>query len=287
MSRSRSAPRAAPRAGARSAAASPASLPLPKYHQIYLVLRQQLEEGRFNAGLPPETELTSHFGVGRVTVRRALEQLANEGLIVRTAGRGTRPTSRSEREQPGGAGLADTLVANANTRLTGLLENLVQVSRSNLIKVLEWRLIPANDALAQALQLAPGTPVRKVVRRRSTAAGPVSFITSYLPTDRVKGFGRAELARKPMLQLLSESGVEWGRARQTVTARQADAEVATQLDVTIGTALLSVRRLVYDVDDRPVQMLHGLYRPDRYEYQMELSRVGGIDARIVTTELSP
>jgi GntR family transcriptional regulator len=46
-----------------------------------------------------------------------------------------------------------------------------------------------------------------------------------------------------------------------------------------------VRRLVYDVQDRPMQLLHGLYRPDRYEYQMELSKVGAIDARIVATEM--
>jgi GntR family transcriptional regulator len=76
------------------------------------------------------------------------------------------------------------------------------------------------------------------------------------------------------------------RARRSRRA-QADAEVATQLDVVIGTALLSVRRLVYDAHDKPVQLLHGLYRPDRYEYQMELSQVGGIDARIVAKEILP
>ena len=55
------------------------ALPLPKYHQIYLVLREQLQEGRFSAGLPGEVALTQQFGVARVTVRRALEQLASEG----------------------------------------------------------------------------------------------------------------------------------------------------------------------------------------------------------------
>jgi GntR family transcriptional regulator len=82
------------------------------------------------------------------------------------------------------------------------------------------------------------------------------------------------------LQLLEEAGVELGRARQTISARQADAVVARELDVAIGTALLQVRRLVYDSQDRPVQWLEGLYRPDRYEYQMEVSSIGGVDARI-------
>ena len=67
------------------------NLPLPKYHQIYLVLREQLQEGRFAEGLQAEMVLSKQFGVGRVTVRRALEKLAAEGLIIREAGRGTRP----------------------------------------------------------------------------------------------------------------------------------------------------------------------------------------------------
>jgi GntR family transcriptional regulator len=58
-------------------------------------------------------------------------------------------------------------------------------------------------------------------------------------------------------------------------------------EVPVGSALLAVRRLVFDSEDRPIQWLHGLYRPDRYEYEMKLSRVGDIDARVwVSSELS-
>jgi GntR family transcriptional regulator len=259
------------------------SLPLTKYHQIYLVLREQLQEGRFNHGLPGELELTRQFGVGRVTVRRALEQLAKEGLIVREAGRGTRPTSRRDISAKGG----DAAPAHPASRLSGLLENLVQVSRSTSVKVLDWRVIQASDEMAEALQVPEGSKLRKAVRLRSTREGPVSLITTYVPEQLVHGFGRRELARKPILQLLEESGIELGPARQTVSARQADAHAATELQVAVGTALLSVRRLVYDNHNRPVQLLHGLYRPDRYEYQMEMSQVGAIDARIVAKEILP
>ena len=262
----------------------PASLPLTKYHQIYLVLREQLEEGRFVHGLPGELELTRQFGVGRVTVRRALEQLVEEGLIVREAGRGTRPTTRAEqgRNPP-----AQSPVEHSGSRLNGLLENLVQVSRSTSVKVLDWRIIQASPEMAQALQVPEGTKLRKAVRRRSASSGPVSLITTYVPDELVRGYGRKELAVKPMLQLLEESGIVPGRARQTISARQADAQVAAELQVAVGTALLQVRRLVFDTQDRPVQLLHGLYRPDRYEYQMELSQVGAIDARIVAKEILP
>jgi len=255
------------------------SLPLPKYHQIYLVLRQKLDEGVYDDGVPPEKDLAQQFGVGRVTVRRALEQLVNESLIIREAGRGTWPAPRVEQQ---GAAAQD---GSGNLRLGGLLNNIVQASRRTTIKVLEWSVIRASPVLAQALQIAEGVDVRKIVRTRSTSAGPVSLITTFLPVERATGFTRADVARKPVLQLLEESGVEWGRARQTISARQADATVAAELDVAIGAALLSVRRLVYDSNDQPVQLLHGLYRPDRYEYQMELTQFGDIDARVVEGEI--
>jgi GntR family transcriptional regulator len=257
-----------------------ASLPISKYHQVYLVLLEQLQEGRHAGGLPGELDLARQFGVGRITVRRALDQLAQEGRILREAGRRTRPAALADR-QSGEKQAAQTGVAP----LKGLLGNIVNASRGTTVKVLEWRVIEASPEMAQALQVSAGDKVRKAVRRRSTPAGPVSHITTYVPEALVRGFGRTELAAKPMLQLLQEAGLEAGRAVQTVSARQADAKVAAELQVPVGAALLWVRRLVYDVKDRPMQLLHGLYRPDRYEYQMELSQVGAIDARIVAKEV--
>jgi GntR family transcriptional regulator len=258
-----------------------AALPISKYHQVYLVLREQLQEGRHTAGLPGELDLARQFGVGRVTVRRALHQLAQDGRILREAGRRSRPAA-----PPSTAGQRAAPAAGAPAAaLKGLLGNIVKASRGTSVKVLEWKAIEASPEMAQALQLQAGDPVRKAVRRRSTAAGPVSLITTYMPEVLVRGFGRAELAAKPMLQLLQEAGVPAGRAVQTVSARQADAKVAAELQVPVGAALLWVRRLVHDVEGAPVQLLHGLYRPDRYEYQMELSQVGAIDARIVAKEM--
>jgi GntR family transcriptional regulator len=257
-----------------------ASLPLPKYHRIYLVLREQLQEGRFAAGLPGELALMEQFGVARVTVRRALEQLAREGLISREPGRGTRPTERRER-------LATGANEPMRTHLTGLLENLVTMGLRTSVKVLDVGTVAASEAVAAALGISPGDPVQKAVRVRSTREGPLSHITTYVPAELARRFGRRELSRKPILLLLEEAGVQVGRAVQTISARLADAEVAGHLELSVGSALLAVRRLIFDEQERPVQWLHGLYRPDRYEYEMHLSRVGSIDAKVwVDTEQS-
>ena len=257
-------------------------MPLPKYHQIYLVLREQLHDGKFAQGVPSELALMQQFSVARVTVRRALAQLAQEGLISREPGRGTRalpPLSAGKNMATGNK--------PQRAQLTGLLENLVTMGLRTTVKVLSVQRLPAPDEVAMALQLNPDEWVQKAQRVRHTKEGPLSHITTWVPDAIAQNFGRKELAQKPILMLLEESGVKVGRAEQTISAKLADSSMAQHLDVAIGSALLAVKRLIYDTDDRPIQWLHGLYRPDRYEYQMQLSRVGGIDAKVwVSKELS-
>lgn len=259
----------------------PQSMPMTKYHQIYLLLREQLHEGTFAQGLPGELALMKQFSVARVTVRRALEQLAAEGMISREPGRGTRALD------VGGNGAPAHAEKGQRAHLTGLLENLVSMGLRTSVRVLEVETVTASANVAQALQLAVGDPVQKAIRVRSTKDGPLSHITTYVPGDIGRKFGRRELSRKPILVLLEESGVKVGRAQQTISAKLADVLVARHLEVAVGSALLAVRRLIYDDQERPIQWLHGLYRPDRYEYEMQLSRVGGIDAKVwVNKELS-
>ena len=106
------------------------SMPMTKYHQIYLVLREQLHEGRFAEGLPGELALMQEFAVARVTVRRALEQLAAEGLISREPGRRTRALDVSASNS---AAFGDT---EQRAHLTGLLENLVSMGLRTSVSVL-------------------------------------------------------------------------------------------------------------------------------------------------------
>ncbi len=261
-----------------------APIPMTKYHQIYLVLREQLVEGRFSEGLPGEVALMQQFGVARVTVRRALEQLAAEGLISREPGRGTRSLMSSNAVKKSASNAPTFGKKGQRAGLTGLLENLVSMSQQTTVKVLEVESVTASTAIAEALQIQPGASVQKAIRVRSTQQGPLSHITTYVPGDIARRFGRRELAKRPILVLLEEAGVVVGRAQQTISARLADVQVARHLDIAVGSALLAVRRLIFDNKERPIQWLHGLYRPDRYEYEMQLSRIGNIDAKVWVSE---
>ena len=238
------------------------SLPVPRYHQIYLVLRERLAAGEFaaDAPLPGEIELARTFGVSRMTLRAALDLLAEEKLIVRQRGRGT-----FARRKPAEAG--------GPAPLLGLLESLVENGLRTTVKVVELTEVPAAGDLIHALRIAAGDPVQRAIRVRSYHGAPVAHLTTFVPTA-VARFGRKELAAKPMLRLLEEAGVKVAGAEQTVSARLSDPTIAPLLNLGVGSPLLAVRRLVSDESGRPVQLLHGLYRPDRYHYRIQLTRSG-------------
>lgn len=243
------------------------SLPLPRHHQVYLVLRERLAAGEFAPGapLPGELQLAERYGVSRVTMRAALGRLARERLIERHRGRGT-----FARAVP---------PAEPRAELSGLLENILSHGLKSTVRVIELATLPAPADVARELRLPPGARVQKAIRVRSYRGAPVSHITTFVPAD-VAQFGKRELTGKPMLQLLEQAGVRVAGAEQTISARLSDPAVARLLEVGVGSALLAVARTVYAEGGHPVQLLRGLYRPDRYEYRMQLTRAGGDTPRV-------
>ena len=141
------------------------AMPLPKYHQIYLVLREQLQEGRYDVdGVPGEHALAAQFQVARITIRKAMEMLVADGLVSRRPGLGTWPRSASRvryRAAPARGAGADR--ADGEHRQHGPAHRR---ARAGL------RQVGAPPAVAEALEIAPGEPVIKSLRVRSTEAGP-------------------------------------------------------------------------------------------------------------------
>ena len=238
------------------------AVPLPLHHRVYIVLRQQIAEGRWepDTAMPGEHDLSDSFKVSRITIRRALDRLERENLITRRRGSGTFA-------QPGGE------AAPIRQSLSGLLENLLAMGLKTTVRVLELVDCTAPAEVAAALELPPRSMVQKAVRVRSHHGVPFSFLTTWLPEDIGAKFKRADLARRPLLALLEEAGYAAARADQVISARLADTQVAEELRMEVGAALLYVRRQVRDADDRVVEYIQALYRPELYEYHMAMRRV--------------
>jgi GntR family transcriptional regulator len=243
---------------------SPHDAPLPRYHQVRLILRERLKSGVYERGLPlpGERQLAEEFAVARVTIRSALARLGEEGLVVRLRGKGTLPATQAEPAE--------------HLRLRGgLLDNIVNMGLRTRVTVLERRLLAAPSHAAQALQLAPGSRVLKVVRVRTFKHKPIAYTEVFLPPDLADALDRPTLRDMPMLLALEQHGVQVVAAEQTLGAAMADLHVAQALGVPAASALLRVTRVAFDAAGRPVQFLTGHYHPERYEYHMKLSRVGG------------
>jgi GntR family transcriptional regulator len=235
----------------------------PLYHQILLVLRQQIEDGLYRTGdrLPGEFELASRFDVSRITVKRALNELVRLGLVKREQGRGTTVTARS-------APLSFRATAS------GRIENLRDMGLETQARLLAFDYVSATANVAEALEIQIGETVQRAVRVRSIGGEPFSYLISFVPERIGRSYEAGDLDASPLLSLIEATGAVVARAHQSITATLADTEMASELKIDIGAPLLIIRRVVFDADDIPVEYLEANYRPNRYEMSMELNRVG-------------
>ncbi|WP_354684078.1 GntR family transcriptional regulator [Cupriavidus necator] len=243
--------------------------PMPRYHRIYLVLRQKILSGIYDeGGLPAEFSLMEQYRAARVTIRRALSELHDEGLIIRRRGYGTFVNVDRVR---------DTATP---PRMCGLLDSLLEAVADTSVQVVAFSMQPCPAPVRLALRLAEPDDALHVARVRLHQGIPVSLITTWSPPHVAPLLSPDALQQQPMLALMESGGIRIGDADQVLSSCLADAPAAALLDEPVGAPLLSVVRVVRDTDGDPVQWLRGLYRPQCYDYRMALTRAGDDKARI-------
>lgn len=232
----------------------------PLYHQIFLILKQRILEGDLapGDGVPGEQELAQIHGVSRITAKRALDELADAGLVVRERGRGTSVAPRL---------VGEPVRADAS----GAMDPLIIMGGATDVSVLSCEELPADRAVAEALEIEAGATVQRAVRVRRIAEGPFSYLTTHVPAWAAV-FDAADLAGAPMLALLERAGLRPSSAKQEMSVTLADAVVAEHLAVDVGAPLMRVRRVVRDQTGRAIELIEALYRCDRYRMTMSLTR---------------
>jgi GntR family transcriptional regulator len=236
----------------------------PLYQQIKSLLLQSLQAGEWKPGdtIPSELELAARYRVSQGTVRKAIDELAADNLLVRRQGKGTFVATHAEqhiqyrflRIQPD-AGDRDS---------EGPAER----------RILECRRLRAPADVARPLGLRTGEPVLLVRRVLSFRGVPTILEDVWLPGTPFKGLTLETLAedKGPMYALFeAQFGVRMVRAEEKLRAVAADEDAAGWLQTPAGTPLLSVERLAYTYKDTPMELRRGLYRTDRHHYRNELS----------------
>jgi GntR family transcriptional regulator len=239
-----------------------------KARRVYLLLKDEITSGRLapGASLPGEQRLAESHGVSRVTIRRALESLAADGLIEKRVGAGSVVTD----------GGGDSAIA---ADVATLIPQIVRMGRETTARLLSFSYGPPPVRVAAALGLSEGQHVQTAVRVRLADATPFSHLTTHVPEEIDRNYSEADLATAPLFSLLERSGVFVHSASQSVSATLAAPDVADALGVAVGSALLSLTRVVRDDAGRGVEYLSALYRPDMFRLEMQLARVGEDGAR--------
>ena len=247
-----------------SAQGLPAPAFSPLYQQIKGLILQSLQSGEWKPGeaIPSEMELAARFRVSQGTVRKAIDDLAAEHLVVRRQGKGTFVATHAEQ--------------HVQYRFLKLLPDSGDASVEGPAErsVLECKRVRASAEAARALGLRTGDPVMQVRRILSFSAVPTILEDIWLPGQAFKGLNIAQMASYPgptyaMLEL--DFGVRMVRAEEKIRAVLPDEEQARLLQVTPATPLLSVERIAYTYNDVPMELRRGLYRTDTHHYRNELS----------------
>lgn len=233
---------------------------VPIYYKLYVLMAQKIRDGEWAEKdvLPSESEMISEYGVSRVTVRKALKQLEDENLVIRR--RGARSLV---------APLPDTL---STPLIRGPVDNLLTRGLAAEAQNLEigW-VTPPTHAL-EALRLPSDTECFLLRRLRHHADTPFSYSRVYVAPEAAKPLADIQLGNDPVLVHLERAGLLASSADQTISATLAQNPAASALRIPLGSALIQLRRIVFDDAGVPCIYQISLYRPDKFEYFMRLSR---------------
>lgn len=235
--------------------------PTPRYYKIYRLLKQAIENREFaaNEALPGENALALKHQVSRLTIRRSLELLQNEGLVERRQGSGTYPIA------------ADVTVQQLPSDINTLLADLNRMGSDTRAKLLRFDYEAPNPDVQARLQIASDMQVQKAIRVRHHQGVPFSYLITYVPENIGRRYTQEDLQEHSMQTLFRKIGMRATSAEQTFTATLADADHASALGVDAGSALLCIKRVICDAKGTPLQYLIAVYNPKRFEYRMTLS----------------
>jgi GntR family transcriptional regulator len=239
--------------------ASPSFRPL--YEQIKILLTQSLIAGEWRPGesIPSEIELAGRFRVSQGTVRKAIDELAAENILVRRQGKGTFVATHAE---PQVRHRFLRVIADNGER-EPVESRLVECKRGK-----------ANAAISKALGMKPAATTISIKRLLIFSGQPMIFDEIVLPEPMFKGLNAEKIsAYKSSYYNLYESqyGVRMIRAEERLKAVVAETEPARLLETKLGAPLLCVDRIAYTYDDRPVEWRRGFCNTNTHCYVNELT----------------
>jgi GntR family transcriptional regulator len=243
----------------KSSLSSPSYRPL--YDQIKILITQSLMAGEWRPGaaIPSELDLAARFGVSQGTVRKAIDELAAENILVRKQGKGTFVASHCEER--------------SQTRFLRIVRDTGEIEPTES-RLLDCRRERASEAVAQLLDLRAGTPIYVLKRILALSGKPLIVDNIHLPAALFRGLDAAQISEyKASMYSFFETryGIVMTHAQERLKAVAADPESARLLAVPAHSPLLCVDRVAYTFGNRAVEWRRGLCNTASHHYANELS----------------
>lgn len=237
---------------------------LPLHSQIHQELRRRIvsEELAAGAAFPSERELADRYGVSRMTVRQALKNLRQDGLIYYERGVGAFVSTRK---------------LDVHTRnLGGFSEEMRRRGMTPSSKVLSLKREPASGQIADSLSLAPDSEIFHLKRLRLADSAPLAYETAFLPVALCPNLDDFNLEKLSLYDVLENRfGIEIDHAEEILEAACATREQAKILNIKPNAPLLVVNRVVYNDQNAAVESVQTLYRADLYRATFFLTKSAG------------
>jgi GntR family transcriptional regulator len=236
----------------------------PLYQQIKDLILQSLQTGEWKPGeaIPSEMDLAARYRVSQGTVRKAIDELSADNLLIRRQGKGTFVATHAEQQ--------------VQYRFLKLQPNSGDNQQEGPADrtIIDCKRQRANADIARSLSLRAGDSVLQITRVLAFAGVPTILEDIWLPATPFKGLTAERLStyRGPMYALFeTEFGVRMVRAEERIRAVNPDADQAPLLGVSTQAPLLSVERIAFTYNDAPMELRRGLYRTDMHHYRNALS----------------
>ncbi len=230
---------------------------LPVYIQIHDQIKTKIESGFWKIGdrLPSERDLSVQFGVSRMTLRQAIQTLADEGILERKIGSGTYVARQKVQEKMSGT-----------TSFTDIMLSQGRVPSS---KVVSYFYTAPSSSEMEKLQLQENEQILRMERVRYADDVPICFEVASIPESLIKNFSKGEVTSSLYKTLEEKGGHKIGGANQTISAMLAAEQIAEYLQIKRGDAILRMRQVSFFEDGRPFEYVRTQYVGNRFEFYLE------------------
>lgn len=234
--------------------------PMPLYHQIKQDIELKIKNKKYAVGelIPSESELAAAYGVSRMTIRLAVNELDKEGLVKKFQGKGTYVHNKK--------------VTQDLSNITSWSETIIEQGKKLETKKIRTNELVADNALAEQMNIPAGTNIYFIERIRYVDNEPFSIAKNYIQANLAPGLLNIKEISSSIYKVLEENyHLELGSATEIVEAYAAGEKISRLLKVQPGAPIIKVTRLTYDVNGNTIELAEISTRADKYAYKVTIT----------------